>query len=699
MTRRVAILGGGMAGLTAAWSLSAPDVRDDYEVTVYQRGWRLGGKGASSRGAHGRIEEHGLHVWLGYYDNAFRVMREVYAELDRGGGCPIAGWRDAFLPAGQVGLEELRDGEWSHWVANFPGDAREPGAPSSLGDGGPLSMAGYLERALALLLEFARSVRPAPAPPEPAGVVLSAHPQPPRRASATYATFATLVRQIEIGATIAIVEALRVAEAGLPSSNVLARRLHERLGRIRGDLLDALGQADDARRTWQLADVVLTSMQGALRDGLLTPVPDFGRIDHLDFREWLARHGAHPDTLDSPLVCGVYDLVFGYEGGDKERPRFGAGIGLLLSTKMFFDYKGALFWKLAAGMGDVVFAPLYEALRARGVRFAFFHRVDRLRLSADRTAIAAIELGRQAQPLAGVDGYEPLVRVGGLPCFPAGPLNDQLARDAAIDVEHDAASRDGEEPVRLLAGRDFDDVVLAISLGILPAICDELVADSPRWRAMVERVGTVATQALQVWLRPTEEQLGWPYPGSTVTGYVPPFDTYASMTHTLATERWPRDGAAPRSVGYFCAVLPERDARDPAVARERVRDNARTFLARSGGHFWPGAVDGEGHFRWELLAGAGEDGWFHQANVDPSDRYVQSLPGTVRFRLRADGSGYRNLALAGDWVDTGLNAGCVEAATLGGLQAANAVRGREPMAGVLGSWARLGEKPAVRDVP
>ena len=44
--------------------------------------------------------------------------------------------------------------------------------------------------------------------------------------------------------------------------------------------------------------------------------------------------------------------------------------------------------------------------------------------------------------------------------------------------------------------------------------------------------------------------------------------------------------------------------------------------------------------------------------------------------LRADGSGFDNLFLAGDWIDNGLNAGCIEAAVLGGLQAANAVEGR-----------------------
>ena len=64
---------------------------------------------------HGRIEEHGLHVWLGYYENAFRLVREIYDELDRprtDPDCPIQGWHDAFRPASSIGLGELHDGEW-----------------------------------------------------------------------------------------------------------------------------------------------------------------------------------------------------------------------------------------------------------------------------------------------------------------------------------------------------------------------------------------------------------------------------------------------------------------------------------------------------------------------------------------------------------------------------------------------------------
>ena len=58
---RVVILGGGVGAITAAFELTRPELKGRYEVTVYQLGWRIGGKGASGRGPHKRIEEHGLH--------------------------------------------------------------------------------------------------------------------------------------------------------------------------------------------------------------------------------------------------------------------------------------------------------------------------------------------------------------------------------------------------------------------------------------------------------------------------------------------------------------------------------------------------------------------------------------------------------------------------------------------------------------
>ena len=46
---RVAVLGGGAGALAAVWGLvNSPDA-DRYDVTVYQLGWRLGGKARSGR--------------------------------------------------------------------------------------------------------------------------------------------------------------------------------------------------------------------------------------------------------------------------------------------------------------------------------------------------------------------------------------------------------------------------------------------------------------------------------------------------------------------------------------------------------------------------------------------------------------------------------------------------------------------------
>ena len=100
--RRIAILGGGVASLSTALELtSTPDWQTRYDITVYQMGWRLGGKGASSRNpaASGRIEEHGLHVWFGCYDHAFRLLRGCYDELGRPADAPFPTMESAFTPA------------------------------------------------------------------------------------------------------------------------------------------------------------------------------------------------------------------------------------------------------------------------------------------------------------------------------------------------------------------------------------------------------------------------------------------------------------------------------------------------------------------------------------------------------------------------------------------------------------------------
>ena len=128
---KVAIIGGGCAGIAAAFELSSPQHRGKYQITVYQLGWRLGGKGASGRGPAARIEEHGFHVWMGFYENAFQLIRECYKELNRDPTtCRIATWRDALFPAPFIGVtEHTTDQCYSSLALYFPPADGLPGDP------------------------------------------------------------------------------------------------------------------------------------------------------------------------------------------------------------------------------------------------------------------------------------------------------------------------------------------------------------------------------------------------------------------------------------------------------------------------------------------------------------------------------------------------------------------------------------------
>ena len=45
----------------------------------------------------------------------------------------------------------------------------------------------------------------------------------------------------------------------------------------------------------------------------------------------------------------MYDLVFGYEDGDPARPRFSAGLGLQLATKMLLELLRSVVLEDAGG--------------------------------------------------------------------------------------------------------------------------------------------------------------------------------------------------------------------------------------------------------------------------------------------------------------------------------------------------------------
>jgi uncharacterized protein with NAD-binding domain and iron-sulfur cluster len=695
---RVAVIGGGCASMAAVWALSGPEHDGRYEITVYQEGWRLGGKGASGRGLNGRIEEHGLHIWLGFYDNAFRMMRECHAELEaRGEGALFGDWRDAWSPENDIALFSVAEGGgFQRWDAHMPPRPGLPGDPRPHGE--VFSLAYYMARAFdlfrTLLLDTSvdgRGLGPSPGPDGRVGV---------GEALAYLARFGGFATAASLAEGLGVLAALLRSGDDRSDTGIVAAA-EAMCARLRLWLEDRW-LADDAHRfLWEVADLTLASMVGLIRGGVMFDPRGLDAIDDFECREWLRKNGASIRALQSPFLRGLYDLSMGYEDGDPERPRLSAGQGLRGTLRTFFGYRGAFMWRMRAGMGDVVFAPLYEALRRRGVRFEFFNRLTHVGLgdappgTEERSHVRSLRFDVQARTRDG-GTYAPLVPVAGRPCWPSAPDLAQLAEGERLAAEgwdfesHWDRRRAGERTLEV--GRDFDLVILGIGLGAVPYVCGDILARDARWRLMTQKVRTVASQAFQIWLDQDLESLGWRGPAYITGAFAKPFDTWCDMAHVVPEEAWLN---RPRTSVYFCAVLADppappgdEDAGYPARRAQEVREAAEAFLQGPIRQVWPGAFDAVGEFRWDLLSATAEDGGpvpvegrarfatqYWRANVNPSDRYVIHTPGSYRYRISPLDMTYDNLTIAGDWTDSGFHSGCVEGAVMSGLLAAHALSG------------------------
>ncbi|MCA9693252.1 MAG: hypothetical protein KC636_26895 [Myxococcales bacterium] len=686
-----------------------PEDRARFDITVYQLGWRLGGKARSGRneGAFGRSESRGLPVWLGCYDNAFALVRRCYHELNRTPGTPLAHWRELFCPIEKVQLHS-GEGEPREPVTlptddAVPGDGREQP-----------SIWGYTR----MLLRW----------------ILTAIP----RLHADYRSHAELAKQWRQAPRLALRRALRAAShRGVGPYKIGGRGSGRSFDET---LLEAVRADEDAKppprdpaklRLWstplllcaehgleviagdpkrlrdpwlvpllRLATVVV---RGLLEERLFSAEDGFASIDDVELREWLARHGADARLLKSALLTAFYDLFFAYEDGDRERPRIAAGTALRVALRGFLGWRGALLYSMQAAPGEAVFAPLYQVLSRRGVRFKFFHKVKELRADHDEPRVTEIRLGKQVALHNELRGYDPLISVKGAPCWPSAPRYEQivLGDDPAIRaIDFESATGPEVDEVVLRAGVDYDAVILGVSLGALPRIARPLIDREPRWRAMVEGLETTATQGVSFWLTPGWDELVGQRSATPTTaglGFPDPLGRWSSATPLVAKEAWPH-GAWPRTCIQMAGVLPASFLaalpadvllqRGQRLADERIHSRAITWIHLHGERLCPGLGSRDGA-PWSALHDVDKIGrdrgrtgearfdaqhWW--ANIFGSDRYVQSLPGSHRHRLRANDSGFANLILAGDWIDAGLNVGCIETAVVAGLQAARAIIGR-----------------------
>lgn len=701
---RVAVIGGGCASLAAAFELSRPEHNGQYDVTVYQMGWRLGGKGASGRGPSDRIEEHGLHLWMGFYENAFRLIRECYEQRNElYPNNRFASWREALQPAPDVGVADLESRGWDFWLAHFPPASGDPGDPSQ---SGPFTVSAYLRQSVILIGELLRSAGAKKADANAA----APQSQPLAGAEALASAVAALLRYGQLATTAAVLEASELLRAAaqdfLPQFFATAispaTQLLDALSAVARRELSGLVERDrELRRVWQVIDLILAIVRGSIRFGLAIDPRGFDAINDYDWRDWLRMNGASEQSLDSGFMRGIYDLVFAFEHGDIRRPRLAAGVALRGAMRMFFTYRGSLFWRMNAGMGDVIFSPLYQVLKSRGVKFKFFHRLRNVGLAPEQEGsyVQSLQFDVQAR-VTGNREYQPLVDCHNVPSWPAKPDYSQLVNGTELEQEGRAFEAAWETrragTKKLQVGKDFDFAILGVSVAVLPDVASELIEREPRWRAMVQNVKTVPTQAFQLWMRESTAQLGWPHPPANLSGFAEPFDTWAEMSHLMPEESW----AEPvRSVAYFCGVLPDKLREGHPVTEEFhreqkqvVRANAVRFLDESAGILWPNAKGPSG-FRWDILAvedsnaASGPDRFDTQywtANVNPNDRYSQSLPGSIAYRISPLDMTFDNLTIAGDWTASGLDSGCIESAVMSGLLAAHAISGKPDLHDIVG---------------
>lgn len=538
--QKVAVLGGGPSACAAAYWLARQ--QDRYEVHMYTQGFRLGGKCAAGRNprADMRIEEHGLHAFLGHYENAFRTMGSVYQtaglQLERDGR-PLGG---AFEGSNQNGLMVELDGKWKYFRTPLKTNDRVPGRvpedaqaddDQDLSIPAKPSMAGMGELMVEAFRHAARQthamqVRNAEASrnlahgvhaPENVGVVRGLIDRIRERVNGVGNDVTTalsqeppellqfVVRYLEDLAEVEIGGWLAEGPSG-PLSPVLKfcrlviRILDRNVAKHPGD--------DEVWYRWMNLSTVLTAIAGIIEDS----VTHLSQIDHEDAWLWLKRHGLDPRLLPeelrdpsegpveggqrngSPAMAGVYETLFAH-GKDLAEPReLAAGVALRWMFLTALGYAGYPAYLFKYSAPQTMLTPYYKALtESLGVKIHFFHRVTDLVVegTGDERRLAGIKLQRQATVKGDPDAYDPFLpnppahNPTDQPPWPIEPNYDQLVegdqlRELGINLESPYSPWPGVGEVQLRQGEDFDLCVLGIAIGALPPITRALWSpDSP----------------------------------------------------------------------------------------------------------------------------------------------------------------------------------------------------------------------------
>ncbi len=718
--KKVAILGSGMSALASAYELTSyENWQDHYDITIYQMGWRLGGKTATGRGQNERIQEHGIHIAQGWYENAFRLIQDSYKECEKHNlmpDSPFKTWDQAFDRENTTLLTHF-DPKKNQWIKKniiFPDNEYLPG------QGGPLPFSAIVKKAIGLVLEILFGIDPNKGKSfvqhAPDGVDDIKAPEHHH----LWSSFKSKLEELVTGKVRHEGERLMnyVAElvqhmtdeedaAKRKEHHSLIQELLDTISKWARKLIDLL--ADKSEYFYWLAVFVefgLVNMKGTFADvyNPETHELDYERINDLDYRQWLKNHGASERLLSSAMVRFLYTGTFHNLTGPDQQGSLAAGVGLHFLTNSA-GYKGSFVWKFKAGTADTMITPIYLVLKHRGVKFKFFNKVEQVHYS-DSGSIEKISMAEQVTLKDGT--YNPTYKLKGIEVWPGEPLYDQIddaqakaLQEGNYDLEEAWCGWKNVENYTLEKGKDFDYTILGIPIDVLggnEGICKEIIDNNDAWHKMYHNVKSIPTMSMQLWIKPTLKELGmklsdWGFPEGALPNlvtYADPQYSFIDMSQVLPYEDW--KGNEPGVLIYYTGsfldpevVPPYSDHYYPHEQLERIMRISEQWLRDKMGWFFPNATtleypegmkfdvihDFSGHARTDYARLKTQ---FFRANVNPTDRYTLSLPGSNKYRLKADESGFDNLIITGDWINFGVNVGYYEGAIVSGLQAGQVLR-------------------------
>ncbi len=718
MKKKISILGGGIAGLTSAYELtSETNWQEKYDITIYQMGWRCGGKATTGIGKNGRIEEVGVHIFQGWYHNAFRMVKEVYKEIEEQNlapDSPLKSWRDAFIPNPYTFNTEYNEKSksWDNWTMVFPNNSYTPGTEIEM------DFLTLLKEGLGILLETLlrspyqtdtngkRKLRSKIIQKLFFNVHIPESDVEDTKERTRYPFIDNILKRIVKGAESGII---KLTKYGRGSSKSIFIKSCMKLFRGMKKTIQVWSSRcssnrNGLRRVLMMMELAMVCIEGVYAD-VYNPKSntyDWDAINPYDFREWLLKHGASKALLEFSIVRFIYYGTFGnmYGGnGSIEQGKIGADIGLKMITKIP-SYKGCFVWYLTAGTGGSFLAPLTLVLKNRGVTFKYFHQVREVAYS-DTDDIQRIEMDVQLDLKNDISEYNPFVIQKGIHQWTSEPdwsqLNTEqakLAQEQGVDLESSFSQWAPVSSNTLLKGKDFDIVILATSIQPIKQIAKDIISKNERWSNMVHHIATTPTLNVQFWIKKNDKELGFDngkwgieegqYPNTVI--YENYLYSWTSMSYLEKVEHWKNQH--PKQISYWCGVWPENLSNPKNLNTESTKHTTQDLKNHTSmwmnDHmkwFWPNAMK-DGTFDFDLLCSDKNtpaekfDDQFFQINDDPARQYVLGRPGSNKYRIKSDDTGYQNLFFAGDWTDFGLNVGYMEGTVQSGIHCANSIKRR-----------------------